>query len=326
MIKIGNLTLSTPMILAPMAGISSYPYRSINREMGVELAYLEMISARALSYLGRGTRERLRTGPDEGPLGVQLLAKDPYYILKALDWLKDYKFDILEFNAACPQKKITNNGKGAYLLKEPKKLNSLLKCIIKNTTKPVTLKMRLGWDNAKDALKIAKGAADAGVSAICIHGRTRNQGYRDGVDYKTIAKVKKALKIPIIGSGDILSAELAKRMFDRTKVDMVALARGALGNPWIFREISELLEKGREIPRPKTSEIASQMSKHLDLTINHFDEKTGVVRFRKFYIWYTRGFAKAKPIRAKISQVKTKIQMDKLIKSMRSAMNLRVHG
>ena len=299
-----------------MAGISAYPYRVISRRMGVELAYLEMISARALSYLSRGTRERLRTGPNDGPLGVQLLGKDTYYLLKALERLENYPFDTLDFNAACPLKKIVNNGKGTYLLKEPKKLISLLKCLIKNTTKPVTLKMRLGWDSSKDALRIAKGAADAGVSAICIHGRTRNQGYRDGVDYEAIARVKKALKIPIIGSGDILSAELAKRMFDQAGVDMVALARGALGNPWIFREINQLLKKGRKIPRPKTSEIASQMSKHLDLTINHFDEKTGVMRFRKFYIWYTRGFTKAKPIRAKISEVKTRTQMDKLIKSL----------
>ena len=326
MVKIGNLTLSTPIILAPMAGISAYPYRAISQEMGVELAFLEMISARALSYLSRGTKERMLTGPKEGLLGVQLLAKDSYYILKALERLRDYKFDILDFNAACPQKKITNNGKGAYLLKEPKKLNSLLKCLIKNTTKPVTLKMRLGWDSPKDALKIAKGAADCGVSAICIHGRTREQGYRDGVDYKAISRVKKALKIPIIGSGDILSAELSKRMFDRTGVDAVTVARGALGNPWIFREISELLKTGRKIARPKPLEIASQMRKHLNLTIKFFGEKTGVVRFRKFYVWYTRGISQAKPIRAKISEVKTKPQMLKLIKSMRSAMNLRVHG
>ena len=316
MVKIGNVTLSKPMILAPMAGISSYPYRAINREMGVELAYLEMISARALSYLSRGTKERMLNSPNEGLLGIQLLAKDPYYILKALDRLKDYKFDILDFNAACPQKKITNNGKGAYLLKEPKKLNSLLKCLIKNTDKPVTLKMRLGWDSPKDALRIAKGAADCGVSAICIHGRTREQGYRDGVDYKAISRVKKALKIPIIGSGDILSAELAKKMFEQAGADAVTVARGALGNPWIFREISELLKTGQIIPRPKNSEITRMMKQHLNLTIKFFGEKTGVMRFRKFYIWYTRGISQAKPLRTQIAGVKTKIQMLKLIKSL----------
>jgi len=314
MVRIGNVALANPVILAAMAGVSGYPYRQINREMGVELAYLEMISARALSYLSRGTRERLLTGPNEGLLGIQLLAKDPYYILKGLDRLKDYKFDILDFNAACPQKKITNNGKGAYLLKEPKKLNSLLKCLIENTSKPVTLKMRLGWDSPKHALRIAKGAADTGVSAIYLHGRTRNQGYRDGVDYKAIARVKKALKIPIIGSGDILTAELAKKMFEEAGVDAITVARGALGNPWIFREISEFLKKGRIIPRPKTSEITRIMKQHLDLTIKHFGEKTGIIRFRKFYIWYTRGFTKIKPLRTQITQITTKIQMLKQIK------------
>jgi len=315
------------VILAAMAGISSYPYRTINRSMGVELAYLEMISARALSYLSRGTRERLRTGPaesveakpqphNEGLLGIQLLAKDPYYILKGLERLKDYKFDILDFNAACPQKKITGKGKGAYLLNEPKKLNSLLKCLIKNISKPITLKMRLGWDSPKWALRIAKGAADTGVSAICIHGRTQNQGYRDGIDYKTMAKVKKALKIPIIGSGDILSAELAKKMFDEAGVDMINLARGALGNPWIFREIKELMKRGRKIPRPKVGEITAQMGKHLDLNLKFFGEKTGIIRFRKFYIWYTRGLTKVKPLRTQIALIKTKIQMLKLIKSL----------
>jgi len=308
------MTLSTPLILAPMAGISSYPYRMINRKMGFGLTYLEMISARALSYLSRGTAERLQTGPNDRPLGIQLLAKDPYYILKGLERLKDYKFDTLDFNAACPQKKITGKGKGAGLLKEPEKLNSLLKCLIENTTKPVTLKMRLGWDSSKDTLRIAKGAADAGVSAIYIHGRTRQQGYRDGVDYKAIAKVKKALKIPVIGSGDILSAELAKKMFEQAGVDAVTVARGALGNPWIFKEIYEFLKKGRKIPRPKISEITRMMKQHLNLTIKFFGEKTGVIRFRKFYIWYTRGFNQAKPLRRQIAQIKTKAQMLKQIK------------
>ena len=230
--------------------------------------------------------------------------------------LQDYKFDILDFNAACPQKKMTGNGKGAYLLKEPRRLNSLLGCLVKNTSKPVTLKMRLGWDDPKDALRIAKGAADVGVSAIYIHGRTRNQCYRDGCDYGTIPRVKKALKIPVIGSGDILTAELAKKMFDQAGVDAVTVARGALGNPWIIREINAIMEKGRILPRPKTSEITSQMVKHLDLTITHFGEKNGVVRFRKFYIWYTRGFSQAKPLRAKMAEVKTQSQMLKQIKSL----------
>ncbi len=316
MVKLGNLSLSTPIMLSPMAGISAYPYRMINRKMGVELAYLEMISARALSYLSRGTKERLRNGPGDRPLGIQLLGKDPYYILKALDRLRDYPFDVLGFNAACPQKKITGNGKGACLLKEPKKLNLLLKCIVKHTAKPVTLKMRLGWDSPKYALKIALEAQDAGVSAICVHGRTRIQGYRDGIDYPAIAGIKKALKIPIIGSGDILSAQLAKKMFTETGVDAIAVARGALGNPWIFREIQEFLQKGRIAPRPNITEITHMIKKHLELSLKFFDERTGIIRFRKFYIWYTRGFTKAKPLRTKIARITTKKEMLVLIKAL----------
>ena len=319
MIKLGNLSLSTPVILSPMAGISAYPYRIINREMGVELAYLEMISARALSYLSRGTKERLRGGPNDRPLGIQLLGKDSYYILKALDRLKDYSFDILDFNAACPQKKITNNGKGAYLLKEPKKLKSLLKRIVEHTAKPVTLKMRLGWDSPKHALKIALEAQDAGVSAICVHGRTRIQGYRDGIDYPAIAGIKKALKIPIIGSGNILSAQLAKKMFTETGVDAVTVARGALGNPWIFKEIRKFLQKGQIAPRPNTTEITRVMKKHLNLSLKFFGEKTGIIRFRKFYIWYTRSFTKAKPLRTKIARITSKKEMLVMIKALTKA-------
>ena len=232
---------------------------------------------------------------------------------KALEKLSNYKFDTLDFNAACPQKKVTNNGKGAYLLKEPQKLNSLLKCLIRQTSKPITLKMRLGWNNSNNALDIAKGAADCGISAIYVHGRTRNQEYCHEVDYASIAKIKKSLKIPVIGSGNILSAELAMKMFNKTKVDAIMVARGALGNPWIFQEINKLLKNDREISRPITDEIAAQIYTHFELTLSFFGEKTGIIRFRKFFLWYARNFIDTKHLKAKISQVKTKPQMLKLI-------------
>jgi len=316
MLKIGSLKLSSPLVLSPMAGISAYPYRAINRKMGAELGFLEMLSARALSYSSRRSLEILRPGSCDRPLGVQLLGKDPYYILKALDKLQEYSFDILELNAACPQKKITNNGKGAYLLKKPEKINSLLKVIVKNTSKPVTLKMRLGWDSSENAVDIALGAQDSGVSAVCVHGRTKTQGYRKGVDYKAIAEIKKALKIPVIANGDIFSAQLAKKMFDETGADAVALARGALGNPWIFKEIKEFLKSGKIIPRPGVDEIKRVMQEHFDLCLELDGERNGVVKFRKFYIWYTRGFSGAKPLRVKIAKAKTKEHMLGLIKDV----------
>jgi len=311
--KIGNLLLSTPVMLSPMAGISSHPYRIINRKMGFELAYTEMISARALSYSSRKTMEMLRTASDDRPLGVQLLGKDPYYLSKSLDKLKDYPFDILSFNAACPHKKITNNGKGAYLLGEPKKLNNLLKCIVKNISKPLVLKMRLGWDSSKDTVKIALGAQNSGVSAVCVHGRTRMQGYRKGIDYRAIANVKKALQIPVIASGDILTAQLAKKMFDETGVDAVTVARGALGNPWIFKEIREFLKNGKIKARPGLKEIESLMAEHFDLCLKFYGERNGVINFRKFYIWYTQGLINVKPLRNKMAQVKKKSEMFSLI-------------
>jgi len=316
MFKIGSLKLSSPLILSPMAGISSYPYRVINRKMGAELGFSEMLSARALSYSSRRSLEILRPGINDRPLGVQLLGKDPYYILKALDKLQEYSFDVLELNAACPRKKITNNGKGACLLKEPEKLNSLLKCMVKNTSKPVTLKMRLGWDSPKNAVNIALGAQDSGISALCVHGRTKTQGYRKGVDYKAIAEIKKALQIPVIASGDIFSAQLAKKMFNETGVDAVAVARGALGNPWIFKEIKEFLKSAKIIPRPDVNEVKEVMQEHFDLCLKLDGERNGVVKFRKFYIWYTRGFNKAKPLRVKIAKVKTKEQMLDSIKGL----------
>ncbi|MFH1503938.1 MAG: tRNA dihydrouridine synthase DusB [Candidatus Omnitrophota bacterium] len=314
MFKLGNLLLSAPIILSPLAGISSYPYRIINRKMGFEFACTEMISARALSYSGRKTMEMLGTAPDDRPLGVQLLGKDPYYLLKSLDKLKDYPFDILNFNAACPRKKITNNGKGAYLLKEPKKLNSLLKIIVKNTSKPLILKMRLGWDSSKQAVEIALGAQDAGVSAICVHGRTRMQGYREGIDYPAIANLKKKLKITIIGSGDILTPQLAKKMFDQTGVDAITVARGALGNPWIFKEISEFLKNGKIAAKPRAKEIKNIIVEHFDLCLKFYGERNGIKNFRKLCIWYTRGFTQAKDLRNKITKVKEKAEMLSLIK------------
>jgi nifR3 family TIM-barrel protein len=315
MVKLGGVSLSTPVILAPMAGISSYPYRMLNRTMGFEFAYSEMISARALSYSNRRTIEMLRTVPEDRPLGVQLLGKDPYYILKALEKLRDYSFDVLDFNAACPQKKITNNEKGAYLLKEPKKLSALLKRIVENISKPVTLKMRLGWDNSNDAVKIALLAQDVGVSAVCVHGRTKMQDYRKGVDYAAIARVKKALNIPVIGSGDVFNATLAKKMFTQTGVDIVSVARGALGNPWIFKEITEFLDKGRVVSSPTIDEISEMMDDHLTRCVEFYGEKVGVRKFRKFYIWYTRAFIRVKPLRFKIAKVKAKLEMNTLIKT-----------
>jgi tRNA-dihydrouridine synthase B len=313
MISIGKFKLDTRVFLAPMAGITSFPFRELNRKHGCGFAFLEMVNARSLSYSNRKTLDMMRSDENDRPLGVQLLGAEPDFILRALDKLKTYKFDILDFNAACPQKKITSRGEGASLLKDPKKLKGLLKIMVKNTDKPVTVKIRTGWDNSFSAADTARYCRDAGINAVFVHGRTMAQGYSGVVDYEAIKKVKKAVDIPVIASGDVFTPRLAGKMFDETGCDGIAVARGALGNPWIFREISEFFKKGRVVPRPDKKEIIAAMKSHLDLNCDFFGEKNGILIFRKFYIWYTRGFVRVHDLRRKANKIHTKKEMIELI-------------
>ena len=312
------------VILAPLSGISSLPFRALNRNAGCKFAFLEMLNARSLSHTSKKTLRMMLTDKHDSPLGVQLLGKDPYYISKALEKLKDYSYDVLDFNAACPQKKITSHGRGAALLKSPKELQKLLALIVKEVTVPVTAKLRLGWDNEKDIVDIAKCVQDAGVKAVCVHGRTKAQGYRSPVNYSAIKKVKAALSIPVIGSGDIWSAQMAKKMFDETGCDAITVARGAFGNPWIFNEIDKFLATGKVVSRPTIGEVEQMMKRHLDLYLDFYGEKGGTIEFRKFYIWYTRGFSKIKPLRSNVSQTCNKLEMTGLIEQFVSSQELTV--
>jgi nifR3 family TIM-barrel protein len=242
----------------------------------------------------------LSSTPDDRPLGIQLLGNDEKNILKALDALEGYEFDLLDFNAACPTPKITRKGKGAALLKEPRKLRELLKVLVDHSKVPVTVKIRAGWDtDSVNAREIALYAEDAGISALFIHGRTKTQGYSGTVDYQVVKEVKEALKIPIIASGDNISVPLIKKMFDETGCDGVAIARGSLGNPWIFREIIRFFQDGTLCERPDIHECIAIMKNHLNLSVEHYGERKGVSSFHKFFIWYTRGLAGMKLLRDK---------------------------
>ncbi len=292
MLVIGNRTFPGPLVLSPMAGISDLPYRLINRSFGCGLAFTEMINAGSLSHNSRKTREMISSPADDRPLGVQILGADAGIIRRSMDMLKEYDFDIIDFNAACPAQKVVSKGKGAGLLREPVKLEALIRVIVKNTDVPVTLKIRSGWDDTSvNAVEAALRAQDAGVKGLFIHGRTRAQGYSGAVDYNIIREVKESLEIPVIASGDGLTPELIKKMFDKTGCDGVAVARGALGNPWIFSGTAEHLKSGAVPFRPEVHEIVRTMKKHLALNISFNGEKSGVIRFRKFFAWYTRGMA-----------------------------------
>jgi len=312
MFSVGNVAVP-PLFLAPMAGISDLPFRLINRSFGCGFAFTEMISSHSLVYRNKTTLKMLSSTTDDRPLGVQIVGGDPEIIKKSLDILLEYAFDSIDLNAACPVNKVISRGEGAGLLREPVKLQKLLQVIIKNADVPVTVKIRSGWDETSvNAVEVALRAQDAGVSGIILHGRTRAQGYSGKVDYNIIRKVKESLRIPLIASGDALTPDLIRKLFDETGCNAVAVARGALGNPWIFRETSEYLKSGREPFKPAVYEKAQTMKEHLALLVAFHGEKTGVMLFRKLFIWYTRGMA-VKRLRIRAFHAVSRDEMMQLI-------------
>jgi tRNA-dihydrouridine synthase B len=317
-LKIGDIELPFPVMLAPMAGVSDLPFRLISRSFGTSLAFTEMIDARAISHRDKRTRKMLMSSPEDRPLGVQLLGADEKYLAGALDALAEHDFDLLDFNAACPTPKVTRKGKGAALLKEPRKLGAILKILVGYAKVPVTVKIRTGWDaDSVNAREVALYAEDAGINALFIHGRTKTQGYSGTVDYNNIKEVKAALKIPVIASGDNLSLLLIKRMFDETGCDGVAVARGALGNPWIFREAIRFFQDGVHISGPAMDERIATIKKHFDLVIKYSGEERGIGIFRKFFIWYTKGLRGIKPLRDKAFRTNKKDKFLEIIEELR---------
>jgi len=315
MLIIGKLKLKSNLILAPMAGITDLPFRMLCRKFGAELAFVEMINCRSISHKSRRTKQMLSTLKSDRPLGVQILGCEEKYILKAMDVLRGYKFDLLDFNAACPAKKVVRRNEGSGLLREPKKFAKILKLVVENSWLPVSVKIRAGWDkDSVNAREIALLAQDCGVNALFIHGRTKTQAYSGQVDYNIIREVKEALGIPVIASGDLFSGPLARRMLDETGCDGLAVARGCLGNPWIFKQIKEYLKSGRIISRPEKEDIAKVMFGHLDACIDFYGEKNGVMIFRKFYTWYTKGLRKVRRLREKSSRAKTRLEMERIIR------------
>jgi len=316
MLSIGRLTIASSLVLAPMAGISDLPFRLLNRSYGCEFAFTEMISVNALVRSNKNTLNMLAANSEDRPLGIQILGNDPEVIKRAMDILRGYAFDLIDFNAACPAKKVVTCGEGAALLREPSRMQKLLKAIVSNTDLPVTIKIRSGWNETSvNAVEIGLVAQDAGVSGLFIHGRTRIQGYSGSVNYNIIRQVKEALAIPVIGSGDALSPVLIKRMFDETGCDGVAVARGSFGNPWIFRETTGYLQNRILHARPGLSERAEAMKAHLDLLISAYGEENGVVFFRKFYAWYSKGLP-AKRLRQQAFQAAAKDEMLHLIRAL----------
>jgi tRNA-dihydrouridine synthase B len=317
MFAIGNLKLNYPVILAPMSGVSDLPFRSLNRSFGCELAFAEMINVRSLCRRTKKTMQMLATDVQDRLLGIQLIGHQPEYISRAVDILNELDYDLLDFNAACPAKKLALKGSGAGMMKTPDILEESLRRMVQYSKVPVTVKIRSGWDsNSRNAVDIARRCADTGIAALFIHGRTRSQGYRGGVDYDLIRDVKRAVNIPVIASGDIWSAIWVKKMFDETGCDAVAVARGSLGNPWIFSEIQTIF---RSIPapgEPAPSQIVNTILDHARFNVRHYGADIGVIRFRKFLGWYIKGLPGARFMRDQAFRVKTYEELEKFLEKI----------
>ena len=312
--KIGNIEIENCLALGPMAGVTDLPFRLLCKEMGCNMLYTEMDSAKAILYKNKNTKELLNIDKNEHPVGVQLFGSDPDIMAQIAAQVEEGECDFIDINMGCPVPKIVNNGEGSALLKQPKLVEEILTKMVKAVNKPVTVKIRKGFENGTVyAVEIAKIAESCGVSAIAVHGRTREQYYSGKADWDVIKDVKKAVKIPVIGNGDIFSAEDAKAMKEYTGCDGLMVARGARGNPWIFREIKEYLENGNVIDKPKINDIREMIRRHAKMLVEYTGEYTGIREMRKHIAWYTAGLPHSAELRRMCNQIET---MENLIETV----------
>ena len=301
---IGNVTLENPFFLAPLAGITDAPFRKICKEKGAGLVYSEMVSGKGLYYNDKATERLLRIYEEEKPVAYQIFGSEPEIISYTAKKLSDRKNCILDINMGCPVPKVVKNGEGSALLKNPKLVETIVAAAVASAGKPVTAKIRIGWDaESINAVEIAKAIEAAGASAIGVHGRTREQYYSGTADWNVIRQVKEAVSIPVIGNGDVFSGHDAIRMMEETGCDFVMIARGALGNPWIFREALALW-KGQTVPPPPTIfEKVELIIKHFDLLLEEKGEYAAVREMRKHAGWYLKGIPGSAAIRRDLNSI-----------------------
>ena len=315
-LKIGNVELENNLILAPMAGVTDLPYRLICRSMGCGMVVTEMVSAKAILYKNKNTKTLLEVLPQERPAAVQLFGSDPDILGEIAAQIEDGPYDMIDFNMGCPVPKIVGNGEGSALMREPKKVEQILSSMVRHVKKPVTVKFRKGFnDTSVNAVEIAKIAESCGVAAVAVHGRTREQYYSGEADWEIIRQVKEAVKIPVIGNGDVFQPEDAEAMLKRTGCDGVMIGRGAKGNPWIFSRTQHYLETGEILPGPSVAEIRDMILHHGSLLSQYKGEKMAMREMRKHMAWYTAGLPHSAALRNEINQIETLDEMKQLLES-----------
>lgn len=305
-LRIGNVTLDNNLILAPMAGVTDLPFRLLCREKGAGLVCMEMVSAKAIYYKNKNTDELMEIHPDEKPASLQLFGSDPDIISEMAKQIEERPFTILDFNMGCPVPKVVNNGEGSALMKNPKLVEEILSKLVKAVKKPVTIKIRKGFnDDMVNAVEIAKIAEDCGVAAIAVHGRTREQYYAGKADWDIIAQVKQAVSVPVIGNGDVIDGPSAKALVEQTGCDGIMIGRAVRGNPWIFREIEHYLKTGERLAKPIGSEIRETILRHGRMELKYKGEYTAIREMRKHIAWYTTGYPNSAALRRSVNEMET---------------------
>ncbi len=312
-LKIKDLELENNLILAPMAGVTDLPFRKICKEFGPGLVCTEMVSSKAIYHDDTKTKLLMNTDGEKRPISMQIFGSDEETMSYASKYVSKIA-DIVDINMGCPAPKVVKNGDGSKLLLDIKKAEKVIKAVVKNSTKPVTLKIRKGWDcNNIVAIEFAQMAEKAGVSAITIHGRTRTEMYSGKVDLDIIKKVKESVKIPVIGNGDIVDEESALKMFEYTGVDGIMIGRGTFGNPWIFERIKYYLETGEKLPLVTNEEKLRVIKEQIQLELDNKPEVTAIREMRKHIAWYTKNMPNSSEFRCEINKIEDKEQLMEIV-------------
>ncbi|SFE78151.1 tRNA dihydrouridine synthase DusB [Peptostreptococcus sp. D1] len=313
--KFRDFEVSNEVFLAPMAGVTDLPFRLICKRFGCGLLYTEMINAKALCYDDANTKKMLNIMAEEHPVAVQIFGSEPEFMGKAAKILNHYPNEILDINMGCPAPKVVKNGDGSALMRSPELAKKVLSSVVESSSKPVTLKIRKGWDdNSVNALEIALIAQEVGVDAITIHGRTREQYYGGNADWDIIKLIKDNLNIPVIGNGDVTSIEDAIKIKNDTNCDAIMIGRGAQGNPWIFERINHYLKTGEILPQPTIDEKIGVAIDHMELAIEEHGEYVAVREMRKHIGWYLKGMKNSARVRDKINKLEDPEEVIKTLK------------